>query len=68
MTNGELPVIVDGYWAGTIYAARAPLILGQTVKKVYGRFLGHGVTDHQNTDVYRVDFNLIQSTLEISFK
>lgn len=68
MTNGEQSVIVDGYWAGTIYAARAPLILGQTVKNVYGRFLGKSVIVHQNTDVYRVDFNPIQSALEISFK
>ena len=68
MTNGEQPVIVEGYWAGTIYAARAPLILGQTVKNVYGRFLGYGVTVHQNTDVYRVDFNPILPSLEISFK
>ena len=68
MTNGEQPVIVEGDWAGTIHAAKAQLILGQTVKNVYGRFLGNGVTVHQNTDVYRVDFNPIQSTLEISFK
>ena len=65
---GEQPVFVEGDWAGTIHAAKAQLILGQTVKNVYGRFLGNGVTVHQNTDVYRVDFNPIQSTLEISFK
>ncbi len=65
---GEQPVFVEGDWAGTIHAARAQLILGQTVKNVYGRFLGHGVTVHQNTYVSRVDFNPIQLTLEISFK
>ena len=68
MTNGEQPVIVEGYWAGTIYAARAPLILGQTVKNVYGRFLGKGVTVHQNTYVYRIDFNPVQLHLDVSFK
>lgn len=65
---GEQPVFVEGDWAGTIHAAKAQLILGQTVKNVYGRFLGHGVTVHQNTYVSRVDFNPIQSALEISFK
>jgi hypothetical protein len=65
---GEQPVFVEGDWAGTIHAAKAQLILGQTVKNVYGRFLGHGVTVHQNTDVYRVDFNPIQQSLEVSFK
>lgn len=68
MTNGEQPVIVEGDWAGTIHTANAHLVLGQTVKNTYGRFLGNGVTVHQNTDVYRVDFNPIQSALEISFK
>ena len=65
---GEQPVFVEGDWAGTIHAAKAQLILGQTVKNVYGRFLGNGVTVHQNTDVYRVDFNPIQQSLEVSFK
>ena len=65
---GEQPVFVEGDWAGTIHAAKAQLILGQTVKNVYGRFLGNGVTVHQNTDVYRVDFNPIQQSIEISFK
>ena len=65
---GEQPVFVEGDWAGTIHAAKAQLILGQTVKNVYGRFLGNGVTVHQNTDVYRVDFNPILPSLEISFK
>ena len=65
---GEQPVFIEGDWAGTIHAARAQLILGQTVKNVYGRFLGNRVIVHQNTDVYRVDFNPIQSALEISFK
>ena len=65
---GEQPVFVEGDWAGTIHATRAQLILGQTVKNVYGRFLGNGVTVHQNTYVSRVDFNPIQSALELSFK
>ncbi len=68
MTNGEQPVIVEGYWAGTIYAAKAQLILGQTIKSIHGRFLGKSVIVHQNTDVYRVDFNPILPSLEISFK
>ena len=65
---GEQPMFVEGQWAGTIHAIRAHLILGQTIKELHGRFLGNMVTVHQNTDVYRVDFNPIQSTLEISFK
>ena len=65
---GEQPMFVEGQWAGTIHAARAQLILGQTIKELHGRFLGNMVTVHQNTDVYRVDFNPIRSTLEISFK
>lgn len=65
---GEQSVFVEGDWAGTIHAANAHLVLGQTVKNIYGRFLGNGVTVHQNTDVYRVDFIPIQSALEISFK
>ena len=65
---GEQPMFVEGQWAGTIHAIRAHLILGQTIKELHGRFLGNMVTVHQNTDVYRVDFNPIQSMLEISFK
>lgn len=65
---GEQPMFVEGEWAGTIHALRAHLVLGQTVKVLYGRFLGKMVTVHQNTDVYRVDFNPIPQSLEISFK
>ena len=65
---GEQPVFVEGDWAGTIHAAKAQLILGQTIKSIYGRFLGKSVIVHQNTDVYRVDFNPILPSLEISFK
>ncbi|MCQ2121807.1 MAG: C10 family peptidase [Fibrobacter sp.] len=65
---GKQPMYVEGEWAGTIHALNAHLVLGQTIKTLYGRFLGNKVTVHQNTDVYRVDFNPIQSTLEISFK
>lgn len=66
---GKQPMYVEGEWAGTIHALNAHLVLRQTIKTLYGRFLGNKVTVHQNTDVYRVDFNPIQSsTLEISFK
>ena len=50
-------MIVEGMWAGTIFAPNADLILGQSNKKLYGRFLGKNVTVHQYAQVYSVRFN-----------
>ena len=54
---GTETMIVEGMWAGTIFAPNADLILGQSNKKLYGRFLGKNVTVHQYAQVYSVRFN-----------
>lgn len=40
-----------------IFAPNADLVLGQSSKKLYGRFLGKNVTVHQYAQVYSVPFN-----------
>lgn len=47
---------VEGSWAGTIFAPNADLVLGQSSKKLYGRFLGRDVTVHQYAAVHHVAF------------
>ncbi|WP_295070949.1 hypothetical protein [uncultured Fibrobacter sp.] len=61
-------MFIEGDWAGTIHAAKADLIMGQTKKLMYGRFVGKNVTFHQNTRVYRVDFDPIVSVLDVVLK
>ena len=54
---------IHGVWAGTLIAPNAKLVLGQTEnKKIYGQFLGRGVTVHQYSKVFRVPFNPQKST------
>ena len=48
---------IGSVWAGTIYAPKAKVIMGQVTKTIYGRILGRDVVVHQNSNVYRVDFN-----------
>lgn len=48
---------IEGLWAGTIYAPKAKVVMGQVNKTIYGRILGRDVVVHQNSNVYRVDFN-----------
>lgn len=48
---------LEGMWAGTIYAPKAKVILGQVTKTIYGRFLARDVVVHQFAKVYRVDFD-----------
>ena len=48
---------IRSVWGGTIYAPKASVVMGQVSKVVYGRILARNVTIHQNTKVYRVDFN-----------
>ena len=50
-------MFIEGQWAGTIFAPSADLVLGQSYKVLYGRFLGRNVDVHQYSSVYNVDFN-----------
>ena len=50
---GSETMTVEGMWAGTIFA---DLVLGQSSKKLYGRFLGKNVTVHQYAQVYGIPF------------
>lgn len=50
-------MIVEGEWAGTIFAPNADLILGQSSKTLYGQFIGNNVTVHQYATIYNVNFN-----------
>lgn len=49
-------VYFEGMWAGTIFAPKAKIIMGQTVKTIYGRILGRDVVVHQFAKIFRVDF------------
>jgi len=61
---GSERFFVHGVWAGTLIAPNAKLVLGQTQnKKIYGQFLGKGVTVHQYSKVFRVPFNPKKSTI-----
>ena len=48
-------------WAGTIYAPKAKIILGQVTKNIYGRVLARDVVIHQFAKVFRVDFDPINA-------
>ena len=48
---------LEGMWAGTVYAPKAKVVLGQVTKTIYGRFLARDVVVHQFAKVYRVDFD-----------
>lgn len=48
---------IEGLWAGTIFAPKAKVVMGQVNKTIYGRILGRDVIVHQNSNVYRVDFD-----------
>jgi hypothetical protein len=55
---GEERFFVHGVWAGTLIAPNAKLVLGQTQnKKIYGQFLGKGVTVHQYSKIFRMSFD-----------
>ncbi|MBQ7078469.1 MAG: hypothetical protein IJM92_02125 [Fibrobacter sp.] len=59
-------VKIEGDWAGTIHAARSSLVMGQTNKLMYGRFLAKLVTIHQESKIYRVDFNPITPSTNLA--
>ena len=59
-------VNIEGDWAGTIHAARSSLVMGQAKKIIYGRFLAKSVTMHQNSMIYRVDFDPITSSTNLA--
>ena len=54
--HGSETMTVEGMWAGTIFAPNADLVLGQSSKSLYGRFLGKNVTVHQYAQVYGIPF------------
>ena len=64
LESGSEAMAVEGMWAGTIFAPNADLILGQSSKKLYGRFLGKDITVHQYATVYHVKFEP-ENTLEL---
>ena len=59
-------VNIEGDWAGTIHAARSSLVMGQTNKLMYGRFLAKLVTIHQESKIYRVDFDPITPSTNLA--
>ena len=54
--HGSETMKLEGMWADTIFAPNVDLVLGQSSKKLYGRFLGKNVTVHQYTQVYGIPF------------
>ena len=61
-------VNIEGDWAGTIHAARSSLVMGQTNKLMYGRFLAKMVTMHQHSRIYRVDFDPISQLTNLALR
>ena len=57
---------LEGMWAGTIYAPKAKVVLGQVTKTIYGRVLARDVVVHQFAKVYRVDFKPTDA-LQVSY-
>ena len=55
--HGNETMTVEGMWTGTIFAPNADLVLGQSSKTLYGRFIGKDVTIHQYSKVIGVAFN-----------
>ena len=54
---GSKKVFVEGEWAGFIYAPNAKIVLGQAgYKTVYGQVLANGITVHQKTKIFRVEY------------
>ncbi len=64
--NSDKKVNIEGDWAGTIHAARSDLVMGQTNKLMYGRFLAKNITIHQESKVYRIDFNPITPSTNLA--
>ena len=50
-------IFAEGVWAGTIFAPKAKVVMGQVTKTIYGRILARSVVIHQYSKVYRVDFS-----------
>ena len=59
--HGNETMTIEGQWAGTIFAPNADLILGQSFKVLYGRFLGKNVTVHQYSTIYSIEYNPIDN-------
>lgn len=48
---------IEGEWAGFIYAPNAKTVLGQAdYKTIYGQVLANGITVHQKTKIFRVEY------------
>lgn len=55
--HGDETLFIEGDWAGTLFAPKAKLVLGQAKKFLYGRFVGNGITVHQYASLYVVHFD-----------
>ncbi len=55
--HGNEALFIEGDWAGTLFAPKAKLVLGQAKKSLYGRFVGNGITVHQYASLYVVHFD-----------
>ena len=66
--NSDKKVNIEGDWAGTIHAARSSLVMGQAKKIMYGRFLAKLVTMHQQSRIYRVDFDPITQSTNLALR
>ena len=61
--HGTDPLYIEGLWAGTIYAPKAKLVLGQANKTIYGRFVGNGIAVHQYAKLYSVCWNPVVESI-----
>ena len=55
--HGNETLFIEGDWAGTLFAPKAKLVLGQAKKSLYGRFVGNGITVHQYASLHVVHFD-----------
>jgi len=55
--HGDKTLFIEGDWAGTLFAPKAKLVLGQAKKSLHGRFVGNGITVHQYASLYVVHFD-----------
>lgn len=65
--GSSLDMFIEGDWAGTIFAKNAHLVVGQTQKLMYGRFIANTIVIYQNSIIYRVDFAPITNIFDIAY-
>lgn len=56
VSHTSKPIFIDGQWGGTIYNPLGTIVIGQSERLIYGRFLAKKYEQHQFSKLFRVDF------------